>query len=309
MGYIVNQYKKNFIKRFDIEEAPPELTVAVFPGLHRDEGSFVNSAGVGIRYYTYYYEGYIGDKLILFCHGLGAGHGWYMTQIELLCRKGYHVLAPDFTGCGTSGGEKLSSVNAPARDAMELIGKLNPREQIVLVGHSLGGYTALTVSNLLPNVRKTVIISGFISISDEMMGFVKLRLLADQVKRFEMKLDPKMASVDNHSYLASTADKLLWIHSEDDPVVNYKYNAGWIKKHNNPNVRLITITGKGHFPMFTSEAIGNMNSWMAEYNGLIKEDKLKTHDEKIGFFRERTMARMTDPEPEVFDEIDRFIRS
>ena len=308
MSYIINQYKSNFIKRYDRDEIIPDYSPADFPGLVCEEGVFRNSAGVDIRYYTYYYDGFDRTKLILYCHGLGPGHTWYLSQIDTLCRAGYRALVPDFTGCGSSGGERLTSVNAPTRDAIELLELLKPAEEVIPVGHSLGGYTALNVANLLPKVKKAVIISGFLSISDEMMGFVKLRILADRVKKFEKKLDPEMSAVDNLAYIAQTKDRILWIHSTDDPVVNYKYNAGRVKKLNNPNVRLVTVEHKNHFPQFTEEAIARMNTWLNEYSRAVSEKKLVTVEEKKAFFAERTIFKMTEQDPAVSEEILRFLK-
>ena len=248
MGMILNLYKKNYLRRFDKDGAIPYYSAADFPGLDCAEGAFENSSGVTVRYYTYSYEGYDEKKLLLFCPGIGPGHTAYLSEIETLCRAGYKVLTLDYTGCGSSGGERLPSINAPTRDATELLELFHPREELTVIGHSLGGYTALNLAHLTPAVKKAVILSGFVSISDELMGYVKLRPLANIVKRYEKKLDPCLGSIDNRAYLASTTDKLLWFHSTDDPMVNYKYNAGQVLKLNNPNVRVVTVEGKKHNP-------------------------------------------------------------
>ena len=249
MGLIANIYRKSFLKRYDKDEAIPYYSTADFEGLTSEVGSFRNSADVIIKYFTYYYDGCDERKLILFCPGMGPGHTAYLTEIETLCRAGYRVLTLDYTGCGSSGGERMTSVNAPVRDACELLALVKPEAEVIPVGHSLGGYTALFVANLTPSVKRAVIISGFIGISDEMMGFLKLRFLADRVKSYEKKLDPRLGAVDNAAYLEKTTDKILWIHSTDDPMVNYKYNAGKVVKMNNPNVRVITVENKKHNPV------------------------------------------------------------
>lgn len=307
MGIIVNTYKKNFLQRYDKDEAIPYYSASDFAGLVCEEGSFDNSAGVKICYFTYRYGGYDESKLILFCPGMGPGHTAYLSEIETLCRAGYRVLTLDYTGCGASGGERMTSVNAPVRDAMELLDLLQPQAEIIPVGHSLGGYTALTVAHLSPAVTRAVIISGFIGIADEMMGFLKLRLLADRVGRFERKLDPRYGAVDNRAYLKTTTDRILWIHSTDDPMVNYKYNAGRVLKIANPNVRVVTVTGKKHNPQYTAEALETMNAWMGEYYRLIREKQLDTPEARKAYFTDKPIGRMTAQDPAVFDEILRFI--
>ena len=309
MGIIVSMYRKNFLQRYDRDEAIPYYCCGDFPGLACESGSFVNREGVSVRYYTYCYDRYDKSRTILFCPGMGPGHTPYLAEIETLCRAGYRVLTLDYSGCGESGGERMTSANAPTRDVTELLALLKPQEEIIPVGHSLGGYTALNVSNLSPAVTRAVIISGFISITDEMRGFVRLSMLADIVKRYEKKLDPRFGTIDNQAYLASTGDRILWIHSTDDPMVNYRYNAGKALAMNNPNVRVITVEHKKHNPQYTAEALETMNAWIGEYNRLVQEKQLNTLDEKKAYFADKPISRMTAQDPAVYDEILRFVGS
>ena len=307
MDIIVKKYRENFMIRYDMDESIPFPSYADYPGLVCEPGSFRNSEGVTIRYCKYFYTAYRRDKLILFCHGLGPGHAPYMADIEQLCKAGLRVIAFDYAGCGASGGERLASANGPTQDAVELLELLAPKEEIIPVGHSLGGYTALNLANYLPTVKRAVIISGFMSIADEMRGFVKLRILANRVKRYEKGLIPRFGTLDNRAYLASTQDRILWIHSTDDPVVNYKYNAARALHLGNPNVRVITVENKKHMPQYTREALDTMNAWLGEYYRAVNEKKLNTAEEKREFFADKSPKRMTEPDPAVFGEIFRFL--
>ena len=309
MGLITKVYRDNFLQRYDKDEAVPYACTADFSGLVCERGTFPNSAGIQICYYTYYYEKYNRNRLVLFCPGIGPGHTAYLTEIETLCRAGNRVLTLDYTGCGESGGERMTSVNAPTRDVMELIDKMQLKEEIIPIGHSLGGYTALNIAHLMAGVTRAVILSGFVSIADEMMGFMKFRVLANCVKRYENKLDPEYGSLDNRAYLKTTKDKLLWIHSTDDPMVNYRYNAGQVVKMNNPNIRVITTEHKKHNPQYTKEALEIMNEWMGTYNRLLRENRLETPDARKAYFSDKPVARMTAQDPEVINEILRFTGS
>ena len=307
MGIVINMYKKNFLQRYDKDEAIPYYAGTDFPGLCCEESSFRNTAGIDIRYFIYSYEGYDKDKLILFCPGMGPGHTAYLAEIETLCQAGLRVLTLDYSGCGASGGERMPSANAPTKDVMALLDLLKPKEEIILVGHSLGGYTALNVVNLSPDIHRAVILSGFLSISDEMIGYVKLRLLADVIRHYEKKLDPKYGALDNHQYLKKTKDHLLFIHSTDDPMVNYPYNAGWVKTVDNPNVRLITVEGKKHNPQYTREALEAMNTWIGEYNRQVQSKQLDTLEAKKHYFEDKPIGKMTAQDPEIYREILGFI--
>ncbi len=307
MGMIVNLYKKNFLQRFDKDEAIPYYSAADFPRLSCECASFRIIYHIPVCYYFYSYEGYDRSRTILFCPGIGPGHTAYLAEIETLCRAGYRVLTLDYSGCGESGGERMTSVNAPTRDVMELLDQLELQGEIIPVGHSLGGYTALNIARILPSVTRAVIISGFVSIADEMMGYLRLRFLANIVKRYEERLDPEYGSGDNRSYLASTKDRLLWFHSTDDPMVNYRYNAGQVTALDNPNVRVITSEHKKHNPQYTAEALDTMNAWLGEYNRMLLKEELKTTEEKKAYFDDKPIGRMTAQDPAVYEEILRFI--
>ena len=251
MGFIVNLYRKNFIQRFDKEDGIPYYSKEDFDGLKCEEKTFNNSLGIEVHYFFYNYENYKKDKLIIFCPGIGPGHTAYLAEIELLSKAGYRVLTLDYTGCGASKGETLLSINEPTRDVIELINLLHINEEMILIGHSLGAYTSLNVINLLPQIKKAVIISGFVNVSDELMGFVKFRFLANAAKRDEKKRDKEYGNIDNWKYLKSTSDKLLFIHSTDDKMVNFKYNTKRVMKLNNPNLSFKIVEGKKHNPNYS----------------------------------------------------------
>ena len=272
-----------FLQRFDKDGAIPYYCPADFPGLVCKQGSFQNSADVLIQYFVYCYEGYDKDKLILFCPGMGPGHTAYLAEIETLCRAGYRVLTLDYTGCGASGGERMPSINAPTQDAMELLDLLHPQEEIIPIGHSLGGYTVLNISHLTPGITRAVILSGFV--------------------------DTGYGELDNRAYLAATKDQLLWIHSTDDPMVNYEYNAGQVLKMGNPNVRVITVEDKKHNPQYALEAVETMYAWIGEYTRLIQEKQLNTPEERKAYFADKPIGRMTAQDPAVYDEILQFIEA
>lgn len=160
----------------------------------------------------------------------------------------------------------------------------------------------------MPEVSRTVIISGFVSIADEMIGFVRFPFFANIIRRYEKKLDPRFGTLDNRAYLAETRDRLFWIHSTDDPMVNYSHNAGQVIALGNPNVRVITAEHKRHNPQYSAEALETMNEWIGGgYNRLIREKQLTTAEEKKAYFADKPIGWMTAQDPAVYEEILRLI--
>ena len=78
---------------------------------------------------------------------------------------------------------------------------------------------------------------------------------------------------------------------------------------NNPNIRVITTEHKKHNPQYSMEALKTMNEWMGTYNRMIRENRLETPDARKAYFADKPVARMTAQDPEVINEILRFIQS
>ena len=305
---LIKLYKDNFLQRQDKDPAIPYYSHNDFPNLIYEENSFTNSLGIKLNYFFYSYKGYEPNKIVFFCHGLEPGHTAYLTEIELLCKSGYKVLTLDYTGCGSSEGETLPSINRPAKDVIELLDYLKLKEEIVLIGHSLGGYTALTVINQTPSIKKAVIISGFVTIASEMLGFVKLRILANVFQRYENKLNPDYKKVNNWKYLKKTNDNILFFHSTDDTMVKYKYNTGKVAKIKNPCLRIYTYEGKKHNPNYSKEGLEYMNMAMGGYFQSLRDGKLTTLEERKQYFADKPIGKMTDQDKDVWKIILDFFK-
>ena len=307
MCLIKRFYKKNFLCRYDEDPAIPYFRGSDFPNLHMEENTFVNSKGIEIHYFFYYYDNYKKDKVVLFCHGLGPGHSAYLAEINETCKAGYKVLTLDYSGCGFSKGDSMWSVNAPARDVNELLNHLNLKEEIVLFGHSLGGYTALKTINIQKDITKAVVLSGFLSIENEMRGLTKSKFIAKRISSIEKQIDKEYETIDNKDYLRNTKDKILFIQSTDDQMVPFTYALGEVKEYNNPNVECVVVEGKKHNPNYTYDAVMYMNNTFYEYNTLIKNKTLNTVEKRKEFMSDKSIYKMTEQDPEIMGMIFKFI--
>ena len=274
MGLVSKIYQKRMLHRYDKDGFTPYLSSENFPGLNKETHSFINSLGVEISYFYYYYKNYNPNLVILFLHGIGPGHTAYLREIETLAKMGYKVLTLDYMGCDSSKGEKMPSLNEPTRDVDELLNLLNLKTEIVVIGHSLGGYTTYNIMNIRDELHKAVVMSGFLRPDVVLNYLMKVKVFSKAIARYEKKVEPKYFPIDNYRYIKETKDKLLIIHSKDDPVVNYNAALDPIIKANNPNVEILSVNGRGHNPNYSDSAAKIVTEVFSKYYDL-KKDKDK----------------------------------
>ncbi|HWI65448.1 MAG TPA: alpha/beta hydrolase [Symbiobacteriaceae bacterium] len=85
-----------------------------------------------------------GRPLVLLLHALGCHSGWWEWTAPLLADE-YRVIAPDFRGHGDSPRADQYRFQDYAADVEHLLRQLKT-DRCALVGHSMGGYVALTVA-------------------------------------------------------------------------------------------------------------------------------------------------------------------
>ena len=307
MGYITKVYLNKFVCRYDKEVGVPYHSYTDFKGLKQESFSFNNSKGIEIHCFYYYYNNYKQDKLILFCHGMGPGHVSYLADIDALARRGYKVLTLDYTGCGDSKGKYLGSLNTPTRDVMDLLEYVKPEKEIILIGHSLGGFTALKVASLRKDITKVVVFAPIVTTRPMIFNASKSKFITHFILRYERKVEKEYDSIDLPKYLRETQDKVLFIQSVDDSMVPYETSLKVAEESNNPNIETIKLNGRKHNPNYTETAINYMNEVFGEYNRLAKYKKFQSDEERIAYFKDVSIEKLTEQDEALFDEIDSFI--
>ena len=307
MGIISRLYIKNFVCRYDKQIGVPYYSYSDFKDLKQEEFSFNNSKGTLLKYFYFYYDGYKKDKVVLFLHGLECGHAAYMAEINELAKRGFKVLALDYTGCGDSKGKYLGSLNTPTSDVLELLDYLNIQEEIVPIGHSMGGFTTLNLMNLKPNLTKGIVLAGLLSIKREIEYIIKSPMFVKGILKYEHKMYPKLYDLDNVEYLRNTKDKIFFIQSEGDQMVPYSSALGIVEGLNNANIKTLKFTGRKHNPNYIDESVKYMNDVFSNFNNLVKTKKIKTDEDKINYFKNISLERLTKQDQKLFDEIAKFI--
>lgn len=316
MNAVIQNYKKNLIRRYDDEGFKKFFKHTDFDGLHKRDISFRSAQGNFLKGGVYFYDGYDKDKLVVFCHGLGEGHLAYMREIETLCKHGFRVLAFDNTGCASSEGENIRGLSQSLSDLDSCFSFIERDEEmkglsLFVIGHSWGGYAAGNLLNYRKNIEKAVVLSGFVSIKIMAKSFFKgvLRFLSDDICRYERKMNPAYADSSAVTAYENTKAKVLVIHSEDDPLVDYRDNVSYLQKRvKNRNVTYLTVKGKKHNPTYTRDAVDYMNETFSDLDRQTASGKLSTAEEKRAFLQGADWYRMTAQDEEVFSKIVNFFK-
>ena len=307
MGPIAKVYIEKFVCRYDKEVGVPYYSAEDFKGFNHEAYTFNNSKGIEIHYFYYYYANYRTDRIILFCPGLGPGHASYMAEIETLARRGYKILTIDYTGCGESKGEYMGSLNFPTRDVMELLDLLKLEQEIIIMGHSLGGFTALKVASLRKEITKVVVMSPIIAIKPMILRASKSKFITFWIMKYEQRVSKPYYKIDLPTYLGSTTDDILFIQSIDDPMVPYETSLKIAEEANNPHVKTIKMEGRKHNPNYTEAAVLYMNEVFGAFNRRVMDKKIASDEERINYFKDVSIARLTEQDQKLFDQIFDFI--
>lgn len=319
MGVILKFYQKLLLHRYDDEGYIKYFSAADFPGL-RDEPFFFPSGENRLAGHLYSYEGVREDTLLIFCHGIGAGHRAYMTEIALLCKAGYPVAACDNTGCLDSEGASIRCMSQSLADLDSAVRYLKQQDvfdryrHVYVVGHSWGGYAAGNISVLHPEIEKAVVISGFVSVERMLLGTLggakdpARKFLYRRLCAYEKKTAPAYYGASIADALSAGAAKYLFAHSTDDAMVPYVYNTGFLKESPAAkNARFLICTDRKHNPNYTLDAVDYMNATFGAFNQALRAGKLRTLEAKKAFLADADWVRMTRQDEDFWRQVMDFL--
>lgn len=248
-------------------------------------------------------------KVIVFCHGLGAGHAAYTTEIEYFCKNGFTVVALDDAGCDLSEGKSIrgmySGVTA-AKAAVDYAKSAFKDGKIYLVGHSWGGYSALCASS----ERK---VDGVVALSAPLTPVKTIYFgargvisapLAFILRPFWLLIDFFNFGFKCNKNSAKSVEKsgipALLVHGDDDTVVPFKNSAYFYAEGD--NIEKYLAEGKSHNPYASHAAQALLIELSAK---LAIARKMSEEDKK--YFTEFDFAAATEEDEAVMQKILSFL--
>ncbi len=278
--------------------------------------------GGALRGFLYSKEGVERNgRLAVFCHGMGPGHIAYTTEIAYFCGKGFDVLAVDYGGCGLSDGKSIRGLYGGTEGALEALNYaagLQKYRDICLIGHSWGGYAALTAAEAATKKSDKnganaegatgatgAKLSSVVAISaPDSPADTVLNVLSSMVpKAVSAMLSPFVKIVVRGRSAAKSAEKcgvpVLLVYGGKDGDVPPENSA--FTKAEGGNITKLFCEEKRHNPYNTVRA----EEQLARLTGALA--KLRTGETAPDFFSSFDYAAATEEDGEVMNRISAFL--
>lgn len=313
---VVKVYEKMMLNRCDDTGNVFYFSHGDFPGLEREEYVFSSSKGHRLQGYIYSYADARKNHLVIFEHGMGAGHTAYMKEIERLCMGGYSVISYDHTGCMESGGENTGGLSQSLCDLNDLMNSLKADEKykgyrFSVIGHSWGGFSSMNISSYHQDFSHIIVLSGFVSVEKMINSFFSgiLKPYRKCIMALEEKSNPVFVNADGVKALQNTDAEVLLIYSDNDTLCKKEVHFDFLKSEldGKRNISFILEKDKGHNPNFTEDAVKYKDEFFALLTKKTKKKELETEEQKNSFRKSFDWHRMTAQDERVWKEIFRTL--
>ena len=302
--------------RYDGDPLQYYLSPADYPAIKQENFNVQGDRGVTLRGYFYYYGEPDTGKFIIFDHGIGAGHYAYFAEIEYLARNGYTVYSYDHAGCVESGGEGILGFAEGINDLDHVIRALKEdgrfgKNGFKIMGHSYGGYSAMNVTALYPEVSHVVSLAGFLSARSLIEQYIPKMFLkySEEVMERERKNNPVYADMNAIDSLKKSDAKLLHIQSEDDEKVKFELCTKLLKEglKGRAGTEYIVVNNRNHEPEHTVRAVKKEMAMIADEEKLLKKKKSFSDADKKEFQESYNWKEFKEEDEEIWKHIFDFL--
>lgn len=313
--YFTHQY--HFGKRIVHQNQYYSFLSQENPEFTRHIAHFTSNEGNQLEGAFFYQESLQQPKgLLVWVHGMGVNYENYLGEIQFLTQQGFLLFAYNNTGVDTSEGESLKGLTQAPLDLQSALFYLNEIEilqkldlPLILIGHSWGGFSVATVSQLpLPReVDGIVTLAGFwrnINVIEDIANYYVgdvISLLVPYLALYERYLFAENAELNGISGLENTNAPVLMFHSEDDVVVNFQNNFLYYENYfkDNPRFTFHSYENAGHKLTINKESYNRIHDIMHHQMELEETDPhyLELEEERLSLildFNQDIMGKILD---------------
>lgn len=257
--------------------------------------------------------------LVVFVHGMGAGHLSYTTEINTIAKAGFKVLAYDNTGTCKSEGKSLNGFYQAVLDLKSCLEFIkNEKElkdyKINLIGHSWGAFAVCQILKYRYDIKSVVSLSGPNTVEDlfaSMMGpfgkivkpFIKF---LNFLKFGKEGIEPTKEILKK----ADSSISILLFHGKADKTCIIENSIVYESEkyfENNENIGIIVYEEKCHniyqsieSEKYLNEVFENIAEYKKKYKGKELIEKSKSLYENIDY------KKITEEDSDVMNTIIEF---
>lgn len=317
IGLLYLATSKAFGHRYDGNPKLKYFTYRDFSELEVEEFHFTSNHGQTLVGLIYRSKETIDDgRMIIFFHGIGAGHEAYTKEIRLLVKlTKLPVIAFDYTGCGRSSGSKIIGLTQPLIDAdylMRYLAKMPSfiDKKYIAIGHSWGAYVANNLSALKPKItlERRITMSGFIHPVLEMADQMKMPFLRPFLAQLSFLVFGRYHFYRGDRSLKNSHIDSLIIHGKKDNVVPFTHHAEWLFEavQHHPHLTMIACEKKKHNPYLTPQAEEGLLEVLRKDIQFIKNKATESEEAKV-FYASIDYDYIGENDLELFKRITNFI--
>ena len=315
---IIEKKFAEVLGRYDGDPAIKYNVLSDFSTLNAQSYDIKADKDIMLKGYFYFYNEFDANKLIVFDHGIGAGHEAYLNEIEYLAKSGFTVYAYDHTGCASTAGKGILGFAQGVNDLDHVLTVLNNDERFKdvprkIIGHSWGAYSCMNVSALHPEVSHIVSLAGFLSARSLSEQYIPKAFLkySEEVMERERQHNPKYADMNAIDSLSKSKAKLLHLQSKDDIKVKFELSCAIMmdKLKDRPNTEFIVLDGHNHDPQRTKAAKVANEEMLVELNQLNKKHKLETKEAQDSFKAKYNWPQIYEQDQETWSKIINFLNN
>lgn len=224
---------------------------------------------------------------VLFLHGIGnSGESWQRVIQDL--PSDIRVVVIDLLGFGKSPrpGWAIYNAKTQARSVIATFLKLNIRQPVIIVGHSLGGLVAVEVAHRYPLIVRSLVLCSppFYKASQQKKLLPSYDTLLKELYGLVQRYPEKFLLISQLAMRLGLVDKSYNVTSETVPVYINALTASIINQTTLNDALKLTVPTRILYGQFDPMVVFANFKWLAKHNPHVTIKSLLVGHEMLGLY-------------------------